>query len=154
MTGMADFNVLDLLAIQKLIHSYPKLLDAGKLEDMGRLFASATVHFEGREAPVVNDAAEVTRMFTDFLRLYDGIPRTRHLICNVIVEPQSGAVATATSTVLVVQAAPTLPLQPIITGDYRDRFEKRDARWCFTERYITNDLVGDLSAHGRYTIGA
>jgi hypothetical protein len=153
MTGMADFNVLDLLAIQKLIHSYPKLLDAGKLEDMGRLFASATVHFEGREAPVVNDAAEVTRMFTDFLRLYDGIPRTRHLICNVIVEPQSGAVATATSTVLVVQAAPDLPLQPIITGDYRDRFEKRDGQWHFAERYITNDLFGNLSAHGKYGLG-
>ena len=151
---MTDFGVTDFLAIQKLIHSYPRFLDAGKLDGVGQLFASATVHFEGRDDPVVNDPAEVTRMFADFLQLYDGIPRTRHLICNVIVEPESATVATATSTVLVVQAAPTLPLQPIITGDYRDRFEKRAGQWRFTERYITNDLFGDLSAHGRYTIGA
>ncbi|AZI35005.1 hypothetical protein NT2_03_00450 [Caenibius tardaugens NBRC 16725] len=147
------FGVVDLMAIQKLIHSYPRFLDAGKLDAMGQLFASATVHFEGRDDPVVNDAAEVTRMFSDFLQLYDGIPRTRHLICNVIVEPESDVAATATSTVLVVQAAPDLPLQPIITGDYRDRFEKRNGQWHFVERYITNDLFGNLSAHGRYNIG-
>lgn len=151
---MAEFGVTDLLAIQKLIHSYPRFLDAGKLDGVGQLFAQATVHFEGRDDPVVNDPAEVTAMFANFLRLYDGIPRTRHLICNVIVEPESARVATATSTVLVVQAAPDLPLQPIITGDYRDRFEKRDGQWCFAERYITNDLFGNLSAHGKYAIGA
>ena len=150
---MADFGVADLLAIQKLIYSYPRNLDAGKLDGVGQLFASATVHFEGRDDPVVNDPAEVTAMFRNFLRLYDGIPRTRHLICNLIVEPESATAATATSTVLVVQAAPDLPLQPIITGDYRDRFEKCDGKWCFTERYITNDLFGNLSAHGKYAIG-
>lgn len=151
---MTEFGVTDLLAIQKLIHSYPRCLDAGNLDRLGQLFAGATVHFEGRDGPVVNDPAEVTAMFANFLRLYDGIPRTRHLICNVIVEPESGTVATATSTVLVVQATPDLPLQPIITGDYQDRFEKRDGQWCFAERFITNDLFGNLTAHGKYAIGA
>lgn len=150
---MDDFSVRDLLAIQKLIHSYPKRLDSGDLDGVGQLFAHAAVHFENRDAPVVCDPAEITRGFTDFLQLYDGIPRTRHMICNLIVEPAGPGKATATSTVFVLQDAPGVPLQPIITGDYRDAFAKVDGEWRFIERWITNDLFGNLSAHGKYAIG-
>lgn len=148
------FTIADFLAIQRLVHSYPRCLDSGDLTGLGALFAKAAVHFEGRDDPVVNDPLEVTRMFADFVRLYDGVPRTRHLICNLIVEPGQPGEARSTSTVLVVQDAPGLPLQPIITGDYRDRFIKRAGQWCFAERFITNDLFGNLSAHGKYAIGS
>ncbi|MEO6093940.1 MAG: nuclear transport factor 2 family protein [Novosphingobium sp.] len=147
------FEVADWLAIQKLLHCYPRYLDGGDLEGLGRLFADAAVHFESLDQPIVADPAAVTKMFTDFVRLYDGVPRTRHLICNVIVEPESSHRARATSTVLVVQGTPDLPLQPIITGDYRDVFEKVDGTWRYAERWITNDLFGNLSAHGKYEIG-
>jgi len=147
-----EFDISDYLAIQNLVHSYPRFLDSGKLDNLGQLFAQARVHFEGRVDPVNNDPAEITRMFKEFLKLYDGVPKTRHLVCNLIVQPQSATSAKATSTVLVVQATPQFPLQPIITGDYQDRFEKRGADWVFVERRITNDLFGDLSAHGRYAI--
>ena len=150
---MGAFDVTDWLAIQRLVHLYPRHLDSGDLAGLGNLFADAAVHFEGRADPVTNDPAGVSRMFEDFVRLYDGVPRTRHLICNLIVEPEDAVSARSTSTVLVVQAAPDLPLQPIITGDYRDRFEKRAGVWRFTERFITNDLFGNLSAHGKYAIG-
>lgn len=150
---MDDFTVADLLAIQNLVYSYPRRLDEGDLDGVGQLFAHATVHFETRPEPVVRDAAEITRMFADFLQLYDGVPRTRHLICNLMVEPAGEGRATASSTVMVLQDAPGVPLQPIITGDYRDTFAKVDGAWRFTERRITNDLFGDLSAHGRYAIG-
>ncbi|MDE2436976.1 MAG: nuclear transport factor 2 family protein [Sphingomonadales bacterium] len=150
---VAEFSVTDLLAIQALVHSYPRRLDSGDLVGVGALFAHATVHFEGRPDPVVNDPAEVTRMFADFVRLYDGIPRTRHMICNLIVEPDGPGRARATSSVFVLQDAPGVPLQPIITGDYADRFEKVDGQWRFSERAITNDLFGNLSAHGKYAIG-
>lgn len=148
-----EFTLRDYLAIQRLVHSYPNLLDSGDLAGLGNLFANATVHFEGRTDAVVNNPAEVTRMFADFLRLYDGIPRTRHMICNVIIEPDNAGIARATSAVFVLQAAPDLPLQPIITGDYADRFEKIEGVWRFAERFITNDLFGNLSAHGKYMIG-
>jgi hypothetical protein len=148
------FEIDDYLAIQKLVHSYPRLLDAGDLEGLGMLFSQAEVHFEGREEPVRSDPAAITRMFADFLQLYDGKPRTRHLMVNLIVEPESATLARASCSVLVVQATPDLPLQPIITGDYLDRFTKTDGAWHFSERYITNDLFGNLSAHGRYAIGA
>ncbi len=148
---MDNFAVSDLLAIQKLVHLYPRHLDSGDLDGLGQLFAQATVHFEGAP-PVVKDPIEVTRMFADFLRLYEGIPRTRHMICNLIVEPDGPGRAAAISAVFVLQDAPGVPLQPIITGDYHDHFAKVDGIWHFTERRITNDLFGNLSAHGKYAI--
>lgn len=150
---MEEFTVSDLLAIQKLVYSYPRRLDGGDLDGVGQLFAKADVYFEGRDEPVHCNPVEITRSFRAFLRLYDGSPRTRHMICNLIVEPAGIAKATATSTVFVLQDAPGVPLQPIITGDYRDTFEKIDGEWHFVERWITNDLFGNLSAHGKYDIG-
>ena len=147
------FEIADFLQIQALIHSYPKHLDSGDLDGVGLLFQHASVYFENLDAPVVCAPTEITRMFTDFLQMYDGSPRTRHLICNVIITPESATRATATSTVLVVQQTPTLPLQPIITGDYNDIFLKVEDDWQFHERRITNDLFGDLNAHGKYTYG-
>jgi len=52
--------------------------------------------------------------------------------------------------VLVVQQAPGGPLAPVIGGDYLDTVEKVDGRWIFTERHMGNDLVGDLTRHGRH----
>jgi hypothetical protein len=149
---MDDFSITDYLAIQALVHRYPRHLDSGDLTRLGQLFAQATVHFEGRPDPVVDDPAEITRMFADFVRLYEGIPRTRHMICNLIVEPDGPGMARATSAVFVLQDAPGVPLQPIITGDYADRFVKVEGDWRFSERFITNDLFGNLTAHGKYAL--
>ena len=45
------------------------------------------------------------------------------------------------------QATEALPLQPIITGRYEDKFERVDGRWRYTEKKFFVDLVGDLSQH-------
>lgn len=148
------FQIEDFLAIQKLVHEYPRLLDSGDLIGVGLLFANAIVHFESLEEPIIKDPPSITRMFADFVRLYNGVPRTRHMICNLVIEPQSAVLAVATSAVLVVQATPALPLQIIITGDYADSFEKISGAWQFTERRITNDLFGNLTAHGKYAISS
>jgi hypothetical protein len=47
----------------------------------------------------------------------------------------------------VLQARPDFPLQPIIAGQYADRFAKLGGAWRFTERIIHPDLIGDLSRH-------
>lgn len=143
----------DYIQIQNLIHSYPKFLDSGQLDKMGELFTRAAVYFEGIDEPVVNDAKAVSAMFENFLQLYDGKPRTRHAIINLILEEDGDKRAVASSTVVVFQQTENLPLQPIITGDYHDRFECSDGEWHFSERRISNDLFGDLSAHGRYDFG-
>ncbi len=54
---------------------------------------------------------------------------------------------TARSAYVVFQATDGLPLQPIVSGRYLDRFAGTAEGWAFTERTITVDLVGDLSHH-------
>jgi hypothetical protein len=49
----------------------------------------------------------------------------------------------------VLQAVPGLPLQPIASGRYHDRFERHDGEWVFAERRVSIDLVGDVSHHLR-----
>lgn len=144
----------DYFAIQKLIHSYPLHLDRGELDAMAELFRHADVYM-GDLPPVRSDPAAVARAFRDFLRIYeDGTPRTRHITSNLIVELDGPLRAKASSYVMVFQQTNELPLQPIIGGDYRDRFEKVDGVWRFVERYIGNDLYGNLSAHGKYQLAA
>ena len=80
--------------------------------------------------------------------LYDGVPRTKHVITNVTVEVATDrATAAARSYFTVLQALPDLPLQPIIAGRYHDRFARDAGGWYFSEREIIVDLTGDLSRH-------
>ena len=51
----------------------------------------------------------------------------------------------------MLQALPELPLQPIFSGRYRDRFERVDGDWRWTERRVLGDLYGDVSHHVRTT---
>jgi hypothetical protein len=48
-----------------------------------------------------------------------------------------------------LQALPGLSLQPVASGRYHDRFERRDGQWRFAERRVHVDLVGDVSRHLR-----
>jgi hypothetical protein len=92
-------------------------------------------------------------MLRDSVVLYeDGTPRTKHLVTNIIVEvDEEAGTAAARSYVTALQALPDLPLQPIVSGRYHDRFERRDGRWRFVERRVHIDLVGDVSCHLRRT---
>ena len=140
----ADFH-----AIQNLVYSYPYLLDAGDFDGVGRLFADAVV-YSGGALMASRDAAAVARAFRDWVITYDdGTPRTRHCLCNLIIMPDGPDRATAKSYVMVFQQTAHLPLQPVIGGDYADRFEKRDGVWRFVERRMGNDQFGILLAHGR-----
>ena len=87
---MDKLDTSDYIAIQNLIHSYPARLDTGDLTGLGQLFEKATVYFEGVSEPVVvvRDPKAISRMFEKFLQLYDGIPRTRHIIANLITRTQ------------------------------------------------------------------
>lgn len=142
-------DVEDYFAIQNLLHSYPFLLDSGNFEGLGQLFAQTRIYSGGQ---IIADRSpeQVIAAFRDWLYTYeDGSPRTRHCIANVIIEPKSATRAVVKSYVMVFQQTAELPLQPIIGGDYRDTMEKIDGNWRFVERHIGNDLVGNLSAHGR-----
>ena len=85
--------------------------------------------------------------------LYDGKPCTKHVTTNLIIEvDESGKTATVRSYYTVLQARPELPLQIIIAGHYHDRFARIDGAWCFTDRLIFIDLMGDLRYHLKFNL--
>ena len=137
-------------AIENLISTYAELVDDGDFAGVGHLLADAT--FIARNVPITGrDAIEA--MLRDSVIVYeDSTPRTKHLVTNIIVEvDEEAGTAGARSYVTALQALPDLPLQPIVSGRYHDRFERRDGRWRFVERRVHIDLVGDVSCHLRRT---
>ena len=76
---------------------------------------------------------------------------TKHLTTNVIIElGENGSEASARSYYTVIQATDSLPLQPIISGRYKDHFHKTENQWRFSSREMIVDLIGDCSAHLLY----
>jgi len=135
-------------AIAALVHLYAERLDTGDLEGVATLFADATYGAEG--GPVREGSAAVLSAIRHVLILHDGLPHTKHVVTNLIVDVDERAgTATARSYFTVLQATPTLPLQPILAGRYHDRFRRADGGWHFTERRIYIDLAGDTSQHVR-----
>jgi hypothetical protein len=49
--------------------------------------------------------------------------------------------------VTVLQQTDVLPLQPIASGRYVDRFRKESGLWRFEERVVSGFLLGDRSQH-------
>lgn len=138
--------------IENLIYRYAELIDAGDLEGVAELF---------RHAEIVSSANnmnrkgydEVLKMYRLSARLYapTGTPLTKHLTTNVIIELDASAqTADARSYYTVIQATDSFPLQPIISGRYKDRFSKIGGEWRFASREMFVDLIGDCSAHLLY----
>jgi hypothetical protein len=133
-------------AVTALVHLYAERIDAGDLEGVARLFGAATYGAEG--GPVRDGEAAVLAAIRAALVLHDGVPRTKHVITNLTVEVDEAAgTASARSYFTVLQATPTLPLQPILAGRYRDRFRRVGGEWQFADRRIHLDLAGDLRQH-------
>ncbi len=97
-----------------------------------------------------HDPAAVAESFRSWVITYaDGTPRTRHCLSNVTIHPDGSDRAVVKSYVMVFQEADTVPLQPVIGGDYLDRVEKVEGEWRFYERNMGNNLIGNLVGHGR-----
>lgn len=139
-------------AVTALVHAYAELLDAGDLDGVARLFARAVwrspQHPEGRQG------IEAVRRVYDGVRLYDGSPRTKHVISNLVVEVDDGAgSASSRCSFTVLHGVETGSARPILSGRYNDAFARDHgddaAGWHFTERATLVDLVGDVSGHFR-----
>ena len=133
-------------AIARLIHTYAERLDLGDFAGVARLFEHATYrssaggHYQG--------AAAVREVLDRLVRLYDGVPRTKHVMSNVIIDVDEGAGTAQSRTYFTVfQATLDVPLQAVICGRYHDRFERVDGAWRFADRFIQIDLTGDLRGH-------
>jgi 3-phenylpropionate/cinnamic acid dioxygenase small subunit len=135
-------------AIENLIATYAELVDDGDFAGVGILLADAT--FTGGAGSVSGGAA-IEKMLRDNLIVYeDGTPRTKHVTTNVTIEvDEEAGTAVSRSYFTALQALPDLALQPIVSGRYHDRFERRDGQWRFVERHVRTDLLGDVSRHLR-----
>jgi 3-phenylpropionate/cinnamic acid dioxygenase small subunit len=135
-------------AIENLIATYAELVDDGDFAGVGILLACAT--FTGG-AGSASGAEAIEEMLRGNVIIYeDGTPGTKHVTTNVAIEvDEEAGTAVSRSYFTVLQALPDLPLQPIVSGRYDDRFERREGRWRFVERHVRTDLLGDVSHHLR-----
>jgi uncharacterized protein (TIGR02246 family) len=138
--------VADRDEIEALIYDYARRIDDGDFDGVGELFAhgvvatlDGTVLAEGADA-VAGLYAATTRRYPE------GTPRSHHVTTNVVVRAD-GDDATAQSYFTVFQATEGVPLQPIVTGRYEDRFARVDGAWRFARRAMDLRLVGDVSRH-------
>jgi 3-phenylpropionate/cinnamic acid dioxygenase small subunit len=142
-------------AITTLLYQYTELMDAADFDGVAALFSDAVLTNEGVDAAVEGGEA-IARLYRRTNRVHDdGTLRTRHVTANVVIdieEPQHRA--TARSAFVVFQQTPNVPLQPIVTGRYRDAFTRVDGRWRFTHRHIVVDHVGDVRDHLTFDLAA
>jgi len=142
----------DYLQIQNLLHRYAHLMDQADFDGVGQLFAHADVYMPGDAGIFRKDPRGLANLWRRWNRVYPdtGTLRTRHITTNLFLEADGADRARGRCYVLVVQATPTFPLQPVIAGTYEDRFEKVNGVWRFLERredFKNFELVGDLSSH-------
>jgi len=143
--------------IRNLLGRYCDLMDAGYFDEVGELFAFATLVDDGGRV-LARGAADVSAYYDKITRRYEGgVLRTKHLVLNTVLEPASdhgrNPVIIARSSYVVLQATSEMPLQPIITGRYVDRFVLAGGEWQFAERAFIVDQIGDLHQHLRIDIG-
>ena len=138
--------------IRNLLGSYCERIDAGDFAGVGDLFADGALTADnGHE--LARGAPGVAAFYAQGTLLHDGLPRTKHLVTNTVLDiDEAHGRAQARSSYLVLQQVGSGPLQPIIAGHYHDTFERADGRWRFSERRFFVDLVGDLSQHLAYAI--
>ena len=136
--GRAEQCILALMA------EYCDSIDRGDLDGCAALFRGGRWGIAGELA----EGEVAVRALLANVALYDGLPRTRHLMSNLLIEVAAdGNHAHSRSCIMVMQAAPGFALQPIFIGSYHDVFVRENEQWCFRERVIVPDLVGDLSRH-------
>jgi hypothetical protein len=133
--------------ISAILYGYADALDTGDFERLGTFFRHGRVRVNESDA-LYEGTEGVLGMFRAFNRFYDGIPRTKHVTTNLLIEvDESGDRATARSYFTVFQQTPDLPLQAVIAGRYHDSFERLEQKWYLVDRFEYCDLIGDLTAH-------
>jgi SnoaL-like domain len=139
--------------IRGLLATYCRLIDAGDFAGVGALMADAVLRTEDGTV-IATGAAEVERLYAGLVRLHeDGTPGTQHVVANTVFdEPRADGTVTVTSTYLVFQALPEVPLQPIITGTYVDTFTTGERGWRFAERRFGIGRSGHLEHHLTITL--
>jgi 3-phenylpropionate/cinnamic acid dioxygenase small subunit len=133
----------DLSDITALVHGYARLLDAGDFDGLADLFEHATWR-SAAHGTVLRGTSEVRSAY-DRIRLYDGSPRTKHLITNLSIDIEPGGESASSHCYFTVLQGITAgnPIEITVDGQYIDTFEKIQATWRFADRLFIVDLEGD-----------
>jgi len=131
-------SVEDILAIQELIARYAYHADEGEHEAVSQLLACADLYAQG-VLIASKDAALLKQKFSAHPRP-EGVGR-RHVTTNIIIDRLGSDTAAATSCFIWTEAAPGSPPRMLQCGVYRDRFQKLEGAWRFTERRAITDGV-------------
>ena len=139
---MGDFE-----EITALVHRYAELLDGGDIDGVVKLFDDAD--WRSDSTGEVRRGREQIKAVYDRIVLYDGTPKTRHLMTNLTIDLVDGASeATGRCCYTVLQGIDAgSPIETILAGRYHDRYRRGPNGWQFAERVFIMDLVGDLSRH-------
>jgi len=135
--------------IESLVYRYADCVDTGDFAGVAELFANGRlVAPDGLVLAAGYDG--MLAFCRDTLRLYPetNTPLTQHVMSNLVLDvDDDNGKATGRCNYTVFQKTDELPLQPIITGRYRDTFVRSDRSWQFLERQTLPQLVGDSSKH-------
>jgi hypothetical protein len=142
------------IEITNLIYTYAERLDGGDLEAVAGLFERGRICGveNGPPETVFEGSAGVRKLYDMATKIYeDGTPKTKHNTSNVqLYIDEAAGTARSTSYYCVTQATPDLPLQVIVTGHYKDTFQRLDGVWWFDSRIMFVDQVGDVSQHLKF----
>ena len=110
-------------AITSLMFRYAECVDAGDFDGVAALFERGKITNEGVEGAITGPDA-VRQLYVQTTRVHaDGTTRTRHVNSNVRVDIDDDEQrASARSSFVVFQQTRELPLQPVVSGRYRDAF--------------------------------
>lgn len=134
--------------IPNLLYRYAEAFDDGDFIGAARLFDRGCVTVGDKS---ITGVEAITALWRQWVRLYDGKPRTRHITTNPIIEiADDGQSATCRSQWTLIQATEDFAMQLVGSGRYQDVFALIDGAWHFAERtYGQVDMAGDTSAHTR-----
>ena len=136
--------------IANLVYGLAEAIDDGDHDRIEQLFGEATFRL-GDHEPRVGGAA-FRRTVARSMLLYQGRPRTLHVVTNLHVELDDvdGGSARSRASVVVFQGLPDFALQAVLTGRYDDEFARDEhGTWRWTARRMRMDHVGDTSRHTR-----
>jgi 3-phenylpropionate/cinnamic acid dioxygenase small subunit len=135
-------------AITSLMFRYAECVDTADFDGIAALFEHGRITNEGVDGAISGPDA-VRKLYLRTNRVHDdGTTRTRHVNANPMVDiDEVAGQATARSVFVVFQQTAALPLQPIVSGRYRDTFVRHDNTWRFDCRHIVVEHVGDVREH-------
>ena len=135
-------------AITSLMFRYAECVDTADFDGIAALFENGRITNEGVQGAIEGPDA-VRKLYQRTNRVHDdGTTRTRHINANPVVDiDEAAGRASARSVFVVFQQTAALPLQPIVSGRYRDTFARRGNQWQFDTRHIIVEHVGDVREH-------